>query len=858
MNNITINYINNTKNNPVLTGYHWVESWLFSTNAKQIGMCAVWVPLLRYSLIRIPYISILYIFNYIYKYMPHLSVLYKPNKICKMKAWHKNGRIAKLSSEVLSMRGRIYGYVKKLEYVLLTTNEVVWYDSLHQMYLNAYNNDSDIISWWKEIWHFKEKLMILIYIICYILIDFSAQGPKDSRSLNKDIMEELQQVTASNNYFNYANNKDDYKRAGRDRSTSDNNNNLLSSGKGPSDKEKKSKEDKTVNKRMTPEMVRKFIITEFDKNKNKSIEGYYNGIIKIASNIEYLKMCYILIRKNSSLEDQKVIGNDFFENLSKSVLTGGYKFSLNKKYSIIKKDGSFREIIKYNIKDKIVHKSIQMLLESIYEPKFRECSHGFRPNRSVHSALNPIYLKGHHHTWVIKGDISKCFNNISHDLLLNILKKDIRCDKFLILIKKVISTGYKEDDKIIKSNLGIFQGAILSPILMNIVLHNFDVYVEDYIIPNYTKGLRRKTNPEYNKLMSLRYSRSHGVIKTKEGREAYLKARLLPRMLINDPNFRRSMYIRYADDFVYLFEGPKNELLEIKEQLKSSLNEICLLNLNEEKTIVSNISNGFDFLGSRIHKLSYKKAPIFKSHDKKGNIIFQRRAVRLRLDIPINYLIDKFIKNGIIRRNQNNRIFSIPNNSIILLDHYNIIRFYSMKWHGIKNFYSFAANRHKLGDFYWLLLSSLAKTLAKKHKMSSQAKAFQKYGKLLKDPQTNIMFPEKGPLKTIHDYKNKNINYNYLDKIIEANWFGVTTKNNFGQVCTICGTDKDIQMHHIRKVYNLRQDYINNKLKFNVLKGALNRKQIPLCQYHHMKLHNKELSIDDNNIITNYIKNIIK
>ncbi|MCO6548809.1 MAG: group II intron reverse transcriptase domain-containing protein, partial [Gilliamella sp.] len=168
---------------------------------------------------------------------------------------------------------------------------------------------------------------------------------------------------------------------------------------------------------------------------------------------------------------------------------------------------------------------------------------------------------------------------------MNCLKKYIKCDKFLITVKKLLTAGYMEEDKVIKSNIGTPQGSVVSPILANIVLNEFDDLVENTIFKDYVKGERRKTNPEYNKLLSKRYSRKTGVLKTKAALDALHEMRKLPRHLVNDPYYRRSMYIRYADDFVYLFEGPRSEVLEIKQKLTKGLMEVCGLELNEKKTI---------------------------------------------------------------------------------------------------------------------------------------------------------------------------------------------------------------------------------------------------------------------------------
>lgn len=259
--------------------------------------------------------------------------------------------------------------------------------------------------------------------------------------------------------------------------------------------------------------------------------------------------------------------------------------------------------------------------------------------------------------------------------------RDVKCDKFLILIRKLLKAGYLDPitKKVIKSNKGTPLGSIVSPLLANIVLDMFDQAVIENIMPDYIKGIRRKTNPEYNKWLSVRYDRKKGIIDSPESRKALLEMRKLPRHVVNDPNFRRSMYIRYADDFVYLFEGPRSEAIIIKQRLSTELLNTCGLELNENKTILSNMIDGFEFLGANIKKLKYEDEPIFTSHTSKGHVVKQRRAIRLRLNVPMKKLLDRLIENRIARRNKAGLVLATPNNSVILLSHDRIIQFYNQK-----------------------------------------------------------------------------------------------------------------------------------------------------------------------------------
>lgn len=103
--------------------------------------------------------------------------------------------------------------------------------------------------------------------------------------------------------------------------------------------------------------------------------------------------------------------------------------------------------------------------------------------------------------------------------------------------------------------------------LTNIVLNEFDDLVENSIFKDYVRGKKLKTNPKYNKLLSKKYNRKTGVLKTKIALDVLYEMKKLSKHLVNDPYYRRSMYIYYANYFVYLFEGPRSEVLEIKQKL---------------------------------------------------------------------------------------------------------------------------------------------------------------------------------------------------------------------------------------------------------------------------------------------------
>jgi hypothetical protein len=143
-----------------------------------------------------------------------------------------------------------------------------------------------------------------------------------------------------------------------------------------------------------------------------------------------------------------------------------------------------------------------------------------------------------------------------------------------------------EDWKLNRTLSGVPQGSILSPVLSNTLLSKLDRFVEVELLPQYTKGEKRKEHREYKNLMH----RAHRLRK-KGQKEAAQKlkqqAQKLPSQDPQDPDYRRLRYCRYADDFALAFTGPKEEAEAIKQRLRTFLLEELKLNLSEEKTLIT-------------------------------------------------------------------------------------------------------------------------------------------------------------------------------------------------------------------------------------------------------------------------------
>ncbi len=158
---------------------------------------------------------------------------------------------------------------------------------------------------------------------------------------------------------------------------------------------------------------------------------------------------------------------------------------------IPKRKGGTRPLGLPDWSDKVVQEVLRTLLQAYYEPMFSNHSHGFRPYRSCHTALREIQHEWTGTVWFIEGDIKGCFDNIAIDVLLDIIRRDVRDNRMLRLLRELLNAGYMEDWKRTPTQSGTPQGGVISPLLANIYLSELDRFVEDTLIPAYTKGRKR-------------------------------------------------------------------------------------------------------------------------------------------------------------------------------------------------------------------------------------------------------------------------------------------------------------------------------------------------------------------------------
>lgn len=263
------------------------------------------------------------------------------------------------------------------------------------------------------------------------------------------------------------------------------------------------------------------------------------------------------------------------------------------------------------VKDRTIQQGLKMLLEPIFEADFRHCSHGFRQGRSTHTALRDVANSYPLISWVIEGDIKGCFDNIPHTELIKAISNRISDVKILNLIRKFLQAGYLEDWQYHRTYSGTPQGGILSPLLANIFLNKLDTFVELELKANRIQSKKEsnaRRSLEYRKIESkLAYIRKKLATAEPEKRRVLVdEIKQLKKRLKHTPQYAKEKkhpckvkYVRYADDFVLMVAGTKEEAETIKNKVKDRLSTMGL-ELSEEKTKITHWSHWINFLGYQV------------------------------------------------------------------------------------------------------------------------------------------------------------------------------------------------------------------------------------------------------------------
>lgn len=434
--------------------------------------------------------------------------------------------------------------------------------------------------------------------------------------------------------------------------------------------------------------------------------------------------------------------------------------------------------------------------------------------------------------WFIEGDLCACFDRIDHGVLLKILAEKIHDNRFLRLLAHLLQAGYLEEWRYHHTLSGVPQGGVVSPTLSNLVLDKLDQYVEQTLIPAYTRGHRRKTNPPYVALTKAAWeARKAGDRETAKALSQ--QAQHIPSRDPNDPNFRRLWYVRYADDFLLGFVGPKSEAQDIKRQLTAYLHDELRLELSGEKTLITHARDGAArFLGYEVHTLHADD-----HHDHRG-----QRCINggIGLRVPKDVIQAQCAK--YMRRGKPIHLMQRVNDRT-----YSIVAQYQAEYVGLVQYYRLAYNLHRLGQLKWTMETSLTRTLAKTLKIS-RAEVYQRF-QTLHQTETGTYkvlkaTVERGPDQAPLTARFGGVPLRWdkrgtISDTVEPIWSRRTeaVERLLAQECELCGSMLKVEVHHIRKLADLEQTGRSNKPQWAQTMAARRRKTLVVCQTCHNNIH---------------------
>jgi len=598
------------------------------------------------------------------------------------------------------------------------------------------------------------------------------------------------------------------------------------------------------------------ILARINKNSMKNKEETFTKLYRYLLRPDIYYQAYKNLYANSGAAT-KGIDNDTADGFSETKINEIIAMLKDETYTpkavrrIYRKkpNGKQRPIGIPTFTDKLIQEALRIILETIYEPIFLECSHGFRSNKSCHTALENTKHEFNGTRWFIEGDIKSCFDNINHAVLIELITKKVKDARLIKLLHKFLKAGYMENWQYHTTYSGTPQGGIISPLLANIYLHELDKFVINTLKTKFDRPAEHEFTLQYTTLRNrLRHIRKY-INKTKgtKYQQQYIdKAKSTRKLLLKTPaksqTDKKIKYQRYADDFLVGVNGSHEDCLWIKNQLSMFISTSLRMELCVEKTLITHSSQCARFLGYnvRVNRNSTLKAC--------GRKRYTRRSLMnlVNLSIPFKDKIEKFVLSKGIAKIKNGLLVPVHRSILVNCTDLEIIATYNAELRGICNFYGLAGDFYKLNYFGYLMEYSCLKTFAAKYQCSvSRIKWKFKDGK----GRWCIAYETKTGEKYMYfaKYADGKRVMKTVDTMVNAVGMYAYSRTTFesrlkAKRCELCGTVQSecFEVHHINKVKNLK-----GKQFWECAMIAKKRKTLVVCKECHYKIHHQRVLLNE-------------
>lgn len=598
------------------------------------------------------------------------------------------------------------------------------------------------------------------------------------------------------------------------------------------------------------------IILENLQKHSKEDNYKYERLYRNLYNPEFYLQAYQNIYANKGAMTSGIdgmtldgFGKEVVDTLILQIKNHTYQPNPVKRVYIPKKNGKKRPLGISSSADKLVQEVIRMILESIYEPTFSKRSHGFRHDKSCHTALQQIQGTFTGVKWFVEGDIKGYFDNIDHHILVNILRERIKDEAFIELIWKFLKSGYMENWKYNTTYSGVAQGSGFSPILANLYLDKFDKFIEKYKT-NFDKGAERRFNTEYGKYQG-RYQRFNEKCKKNwdtmtelEKQKALEEQEKLRNNMLSisskdpmDKNYRRIQYTRYCDDFLIGIIGSKEDAIKVKQDIKEFLLNELKLELSDEKTLITSGKDKAKFLSYEITITQDTKTK--RTSRGKCRVLNSRVRLYLPQEKWINKLKEYNMLKIVNTKGQKEKWKPLERGELAFLKPNEIVMKYNEQIRGLYNYYKLASNVSVLNKYYYIAEYSMYKTFTLKYRIT-MTKAKLKFTKngILSVPyetKTGIKYAtfynggfskSKKPMQASDD-----IIPDYAELYRPKELYRRFKK----QKCELCGKENtDVKVHQVASLKD-----INNNYEWGKLMKNRNRKTLIVCRECHRLITSK-------------------